>query len=79
MKAPAQGARVVDADGGVVRRDVVASDPDVLAKWLGRHCHLPRRLHLSLGPVDRLQSRATPGSRNGRPSNMSSTHDFSLA
>ena len=29
---------VVDADGAVLRRDVVASDPDVLAKWLGRHC-----------------------------------------
>lgn len=29
---------VVDADGKVLRRDVLASDPDVLAKWLTRHC-----------------------------------------
>jgi transposase len=29
---------VVDAEGKVSRRDVVASDPDVLAKWLNRHC-----------------------------------------
>jgi len=28
---------VVDVDGRSVRRDVVASDPDVLAKWLNRH------------------------------------------
>ena len=29
---------VVDGEGAVVRRDVVASDPDVLAKWLAQHC-----------------------------------------
>jgi len=29
---------VVDVDGKVLRRDVVASDPEVLAKWLNRHC-----------------------------------------
>ena len=29
---------VVDVEGTVVRRDVVASDPDVLAKWLNKHC-----------------------------------------
>lgn len=29
---------VVDVEGVVVRRDVVASDPEVLAKWLKRHC-----------------------------------------
>jgi transposase len=29
---------VVDADGVVLKRDVVASDPDVIAKWLGKHC-----------------------------------------
>jgi hypothetical protein len=29
---------VVDAEGLVIRRDVVASDPEVLAKWLKRHC-----------------------------------------
>lgn len=32
---------VVDGEGVVVRRDVVASDPDVLAKWLKRHCPDP--------------------------------------
>ena len=29
---------VVDGDGALVRRDVVASDPEVLARWLKRHC-----------------------------------------
>lgn len=29
---------VVDGDGAVVRRDVVASDPDALARWLKKHC-----------------------------------------
>ena len=29
---------VVDTDGKVLRRDVVASDPEVLTKWLNRHC-----------------------------------------
>lgn len=29
---------VVDAEGAVLRRDVVATDPDVLAKWLKKHC-----------------------------------------
>jgi len=29
---------VVDIDGKVFRRDVVVSDPDVLAKWLNKHC-----------------------------------------
>jgi transposase len=29
---------VVDAEGSVLRRDVQATDPDVLAKWLGKHC-----------------------------------------
>jgi len=29
---------VVDAEGVVLKRDVVATDPDVLAKWLGKHC-----------------------------------------
>jgi transposase len=29
---------VVDVEGRAVRRDVVASDPDALAKWLNRHC-----------------------------------------
>jgi transposase len=29
---------VVDAEGLVIRRDVVASDPEVVAKWLNKHC-----------------------------------------
>lgn len=29
---------VVDGEGAVIRREVVASDPDVLVKWLKRHC-----------------------------------------
>jgi transposase len=29
---------VVDADGAVLKRDVVASDPELLAKWLDKHC-----------------------------------------
>lgn len=29
---------MVDAEGKVLRRDVVANDPEVLAKWLSRHC-----------------------------------------
>jgi transposase len=29
---------VVTSDGRVHRRDAVASDPEVLAKWLKRHC-----------------------------------------
>ena len=29
---------VIDGGGAVIRRDVVASDPETLAKWLKRHC-----------------------------------------
>jgi transposase len=42
---------VVDADGVVLRRDVVASDPDVIAKWLGRHCPGLIRVVLETGPL----------------------------
>lgn len=42
---------VVDADGAVVRRDVVASDPDVLARWLKRHCLGLVRVVLETGPL----------------------------
>ena len=42
---------VVDADGAVMRRDVVASDPDVLARWLGRHCSGLSRVVLETGPL----------------------------
>jgi transposase len=42
---------VVDADGVVLRRDVVASDPDLLAKWLGKHCPGLVRVVLETGPL----------------------------
>lgn len=42
---------VVDGEGVVVRRDVVASDPDVLAKWLKRHCAGLVRVVLETGPL----------------------------
>jgi len=29
---------VVDDEGAIMRRDVVASDPDALARWLNKHC-----------------------------------------
>jgi transposase len=42
---------VVDGEGAVVRRDVVASDPDVLAKWLKRHVPDLSRVVLETGPL----------------------------
>jgi len=42
---------LVDAEGGVVRRDVVASDPDMLAKWLKRHAPGLARVVLETGPL----------------------------
>jgi len=42
---------VVDVDGKVLRRDVVASDPDVLAKWLNRHCPDIVRVVLETGTL----------------------------
>ncbi|HWK41541.1 MAG TPA: transposase [Croceibacterium sp.] len=42
---------VVDADGIVLKRDVVASDPEVLAKWLGKHCPGLARVVLETGPL----------------------------
>lgn len=42
---------VVDADGVVLKRDVVASDPDVLAKWLDKHCSGLARVVLETGPL----------------------------
>ena len=42
---------VVDAEGAVLRRDVVASDPEVLAKWLKRHCPGLVRVVLETGPL----------------------------
>ena len=42
---------VVDGDGSVLRRDVVGSDPEVLAKWLGKHCPDLTRVVLETGPL----------------------------
>lgn len=42
---------VVLDEGAVLRRDVVASDPEVLAKWLGRHCPDLARVVLETGPL----------------------------
>lgn len=42
---------VVDADGLVLKRDVVASDPDLLAKWFGKHCPGLVRVVLETGPL----------------------------
>jgi transposase len=42
---------VVDAEGVVLRRDVVASDPEALAKWLKRHCPGLVRVVLETGPL----------------------------
>jgi transposase len=42
---------VVDCDGAVLKRDVVASDPDVLAKWLGKHARNVARVVLETGPL----------------------------
>jgi transposase len=42
---------VVDAEGAVLRRDVQATDPDVLAKWLAKHCRDVARVVLETGPL----------------------------
>jgi transposase len=42
---------VVDAEGAVLKRDVAATDPDVLAKWLTRHCPGLARVVLETGPL----------------------------
>jgi transposase len=42
---------VVDGEGVVVRRDLMTSDPDVLAKWLKRHCPGLARVVLETGPL----------------------------
>ena len=42
---------VVDADGTVLKRDVVASDPEVLSKWLGKHRPELARVVLETGPL----------------------------
>lgn len=42
---------LVDGDGAVVRRDQVASDPDVLARWFKRHAPGLSRVVLETGPL----------------------------
>lgn len=42
---------VVDSEGGVIRRAVLATDPHVLAKWLSRHCPGLTRVVLETGPL----------------------------
>jgi len=42
---------VVDGDGAILRRDVVTSDPDVLAKWFGKHYPDLVRVVLETGPL----------------------------
>ena len=42
---------VVTGEGAIVRRDVVASDPEVLAKWLKKHCSGLVRVVLETGPL----------------------------
>ena len=42
---------MVDADGVVLKRDVVANDPDVIAKWRGKHCPGLIRVVLETGPL----------------------------
>ena len=42
---------VVNADGIVLKRDVVASDPDLLAKWFRKHCPGLARVVLETGPL----------------------------
>ena len=42
---------VVDSEGAELRRDVVVSDPDVLAKWLKKHCPGLVRVVLETGPL----------------------------
>jgi transposase len=42
---------VVDVEGKVLRRDVVASDPEVLAMWLARHCPELGRVVLETGTL----------------------------
>lgn len=42
---------VINAEGKVIRRDCVASDPEALSKWLKRHCAGVARVVLETGPL----------------------------
>ncbi len=41
----------VDGGGAVVKREVQATDPDALAKWLNKHCSALVRVVLETGPL----------------------------
>lgn len=57
---------VVDAEGAVLRRDVVASDPDALARWLDRHCSGLVRVVLETGPLSHSSTMASWNAMFGR-------------
>jgi transposase len=40
---------LVDGEGAVLKREVIASDPDILAKWLAKHCSGLVRVVLETG------------------------------
>jgi transposase len=42
---------VVDAEGSVLRREALASDPEVLTKWFDRHCSELTRVVLETGAL----------------------------
>ncbi len=42
---------MVDGEGVVLRRAVEASDPEILAKWLAKHCAGLVRVVLETGPL----------------------------
>jgi transposase len=42
---------VMDGEGAVLRREVQATDPDLLAKWLSKHCRGLVRVVLETGPL----------------------------
>ncbi len=42
---------VVDGEGAALHRDVVASDSDVLSKWLGKYANNVVRVVLEAGPL----------------------------
>jgi transposase len=80
---------VVDGDGGVLRRDVAASDPEVLAKWFHKHSRGITRVVLETGalstflyhdlkerdvPIECICARHAKGALSARV-NKSDAHD----
>ena len=51
MSDKARHACVVDGDCAVLKREVVATNPDVLAKWLNKHCRGLERVALETGTL----------------------------